>query len=274
MHPHPSPDRTDMLRLVIADDELAARRRLKRLLDAHRDYVIVGEFSDGQSAIDGIRHLRPDVALLDIQMPEQDGLEVAEAVSGPEGPAIVFVTAHDAYALRAFEVHAVDYLMKPIDAGRLEHTLERLHPRESAAQPYPDLARLTALIEDIRRSQHEDATPRRHLERLLVTVDGRSILVATAELDWIAASGNYVRLHRGQSAFMLRESLASIEQSLDPALFARVHRGAIVNISRIKEVQPWFSGAAVLILSTGQRLTLSRSYRKQFEARFGIHSED
>jgi two-component system LytT family response regulator len=266
-----------MLTIVIADDELAARRRLKRLLASETDVSVIGEFSDGTAAIDGIRQLRPDVALLDIQMPERDGLEVAREVGGPNAPAIVFVTAFDKYALRAFEVHAMDYLVKPVDPVRLHDTLVRLQSRPTDRRPGDDeLARLTRVIEEMRHATTAALSDdrKRPRDRLLVGVDGRSILVTATDIDWIEAAGNYVRLHRGASSMMMRESLASVEASLDRHLFARVHRGAIVNIARIKEVQPWFSGAAIVILTTGQRLTVSRSYRKQFEARFGIQSDD
>jgi two-component system LytT family response regulator len=262
-----------MLSIVIVDDELAARRRLKRILAAEPNVSIVGEFSDGASAIDGIRRLAPDVALLDIQMPERNGLEVAAAVSPTGGPAVVFVTAYDQYALRAFDVHAVDYLVKPIDAFRLRDTLTRIEHRTGNKDSRNALARLTRLIEELQPAQTRIAE-RRPLDRLLVTVDGSSFLLPTAEIDWIEASGNYIRVHRGTTAVMMRESLAAIEANLDPHQFARVHRSAIVNIARIREIQPWFSGAAILILANGQRLTVSRSHRKEFEARFGIDAVD
>jgi len=258
-----------MLRIVIADDEFAARRRLTRLMDGQAGVSIVGEFSDGAAAIDGIRRLKPDVAILDIEMPEHDGLAVAAAVADSDGPAIVFVTAFDHYALRAFDVHAVDYLLKPVNAVRLGATLDRLTPSAERVASRMDFARLVRMIEDLHRERESIGDRRRTRDRLLVTTVGRSVLVPTAEIDWIEAAGNYVRLHRGTSALMMRESLTSLEEHLDPNLFARVHRGAVVNIAKIREVQPWFSGAAVLILTSGQRLTVSRSYRKQFEARFG-----
>jgi two-component system LytT family response regulator len=260
-----------MLNIVIADDELAARRRIRRLLSTDATVSIIGEFSDGASAIEGIRRLAPDVALLDIQMPERDGLEVASAVSSAAGPAVVFITAFDHYALRAFDVHAVDYLVKPIDAARLHETLARIRSRASGARSADgELARLARLIEELRAGQSPPAKERRPLDRLLVSVNGSSVIVPAAEIDWIEAQGNYVRIHRGATALMMRESLSSVEANLDPHLFARVHRGAVVNVSRIKEVQPWFSGASILILLNGQRLTVSRSHRREFEARFGV----
>jgi two-component system LytT family response regulator len=264
-----------MLNIVIADDELAARRRIRRLLATDANVSIVGEFSDGASAIEGIRRLAPDVALLDIQMPERDGLEVAAAVSSPSGPVVVFITAFDQYALRAFDVHAVDYLVKPIDAARLHETLARIQSRASESRSTSgELARLSRLIEELRAGQSTATRERRPLDRLLVSVNGSSVVVPAAEIDWIEAQGNYVRIHRGSAALMMRESLTSIEENLDPHLFARVHRGAVVNVSRIKEVQPWFSGASILILLNGQRLTVSRSHRRGFEARFGVQSEE
>lgn len=265
-----------MLRIIIADDELAARRRIRRLLEAKPAYAIVGEFADGRSAIEGIDELAPDVALLDVQMPERDGIQVAAAVASDGGPAIIFATAFDQYALKAFDVHAVDYLMKPVDAERLYATLARIEARAKSDRPHTlEFAQLARMIQELRGAQGANADSRkRPRDRLLVSNEGRSVLVSAADIDWIEAAGNYVRLHRGNTAHMLRESLNSVEMNLDPNLFARVHRGAMVNISKIREVQPWFSGAAILILTTGQRLTVSRSYRKQFEARFGISTDD
>jgi two-component system LytT family response regulator len=257
---------SDALRIVIADDEPAARRRLTRLVEAEPNFTIVGEFADGRSAVDGIRHLRPDVALLDIQMPEYNGLEVAQMVSDSPAPAIVFVTAFDHYALQAFEVHAVDYLVKPIAADRLHKTLTRL--REKAIDPQRssvDFARLARMIEELGSKRREHASG-----RLLVAADGRSIVVPVEELDWIEASGNYVRLHRGSSTLTMRESLASIEAGLDAATFARIHRRAIVNITKVREIEPALSGSATVILVSGERLPVSRSHRASFEARFGI----
>jgi len=188
----------------------------------------------------------------------------------------VFVTAYDQYALRAFEVHAVDYLVKPVEASRLRDTLARIEDRRADPRATTrDLSRLTQLIEDIRTAQSSSSSAkRRPLDRLLVAVDGSSFLLPAAEIDWIEAAGNYVRIHRGANAVMMRESLSAIEASLDPRLFARIHRGAIVNIARVREIQPWFSGAAIMILSNGQRLTVSRSHRKAFEARFGIFESE
>ncbi len=261
-----------MMKVAIADDEVAARSRLRRLLKNEGELEVVGEYPDGDAALVGVRETRPDVLLLDIEMPGTDGLAVARELVDARDPIIVFVTAFDQYALRAFEVHAFDYLVKPIDAKRLHETFERI----AAQRHRHDPADLATLIAELRahRDGLERVAPRHYRERLLVSNNGRTTVVQVGDIDWIEAAGNYVRLHRGTTSVLLRESLAALEEALDPASFARIHRGVIVNLNRVKELQPWFSGSAVLILNSGQKLRLSRSYRRPFMVMFSGHDDE
>jgi two-component system, LytTR family, response regulator len=250
------------IRVLVADDEKAARTRLARLLGKTGDAQIVGECADGASAIAQVKALRPDVLFLDIEMPEGTGLDVARAVASKTGPAIVFVTAFDQYAVRAFEVHAADYLLKPIGEERLAMAWDRVrdHLRRGDAGAERVLAALNEL---------KSGTPPKYRERLLATRDGRSTVIAAVDVEWAEAAANYVKLHLAGSTHLVRESMSALESQLDPRRFVRVHRSAIVNVDLVREIQPWFSGDQVLILRSGAKVKLSRTYRKTFDERFG-----
>jgi two-component system LytT family response regulator len=243
------------IRALIVDDESFARKGLRTLLRDDEDITIVGEAPNGRRAVTAIRELRPSLVFLDVQMPELDGFGVIDEVGVDAMPATIFVTAYDQYALAAFEVHAVGYLLKPFDRDRFARTLQ--HAKRRLAQPAEQGLGPEALkMLDALRSQ------RRYTDRLLVNTDGRIIIVKTADLRWIEAADNYVRLHVGTgSGYLLHESLRALEERLDPAHFVRVHRSAIVNVDWIKEIQPWYAGALVVILQGGERLTVSRSFR-------------
>lgn len=250
------------LRVVVADDEPPARERLRELLAGVPDVQVVGEAPSGTAAVEAVRRLQPDLLLLDVQMPGLDGFGVLEALEPGELPAVVFVTAYDAYALRAFEVHALDYLLKPFDAERLGRALDRVRAAraaEAAAAPDPRLLELLSRLAERR-------TP---FERLLAKRGDTSVLLRCAELDWIEAAGNYLRLHVGREIFLVRETLSSLEGRLDPARFARVHRSIMVNLDRVREIHPAFHGDAVLRLADGTDVPLSRTYRDALEARLG-----
>jgi two-component system LytT family response regulator len=243
------------IRALIVDDESFARKGLRTLLRDDEDIAIVGEAPNGRRAVTAIRELRPSLVFLDVQMPELDGFGVIDEVGVDAMPATIFVTAYDQYALAAFEVHAVGYLLKPFDRDRFARTLQ--HAKKRLAQPAEQGLGPEALkMLDALRSQ------RRYTDRLLVNTDGRIIIVKTADLRWIEAADNYVRLHVGTgSGHLLHESMRALEERLDPAHFVRVHRSAIVNVDWIKEIQPWYAGALVVILQGGERLTVSRSFR-------------
>lgn len=256
------------LRVLIVDDEMLARQRLRRLVQAEPDAEVIGECVDGRAAVTAIRSQRPDVVLLDVQMPELDGFGVLHALQGEPTPRVVFVTAYDDYAVRAFDVHAVDYVLKPVDAERFRVAFDR------ARQSYAHAAaadRLGQLLETVRRvADAGGAGPApAYASRLLVKDDGRMFFVKVADVDWIEADRNYVRLHVGSTTHTLRDRISRLEETLDPRVFARIHRSTIVNLNRIQEMQQWFSGDYVVILQNGTRLRLSRHYREQVERQIG-----
>jgi two-component system, LytTR family, response regulator len=247
------------LRVLIVDDEELARQRLQRLLAREDDVEVVGEASDGVQAVESIRALAPDLVFLDVQMPEVDGFGVLERLRPQRPPAVVFVTAHDDYALRAFEVHAVDYLRKPFDAMRFKEAFARARDRLAGAEVEERARKLDALLAQV------EAQPPRSRERLMVRSDGRLYFVRIDDIDWIEAAGNYVKLHVGRDTHLMRETMAGIEKLLDPSRFLRIHRSAIVNLDRVREMQPWFSGEYTVILRDGTQLRLSRVYRDRLE---------
>jgi two-component system LytT family response regulator len=245
---------THNIRVLIVDDEPLARERLRTLLVDSADIEIIGECADGRSAVKSIRELKPDLVFLDVQMPEIDGFGVLHAIGAEHMPATIFVTAHDQYALKAFDVSAVDYLLKPFDRARFRKAL--LRAKTQVALP----GRFLTLL--------QNAQPA-HLERLVIKSAGHVLFLKTDEVDWIEAAGNYVRLHAARESHMLRETLTSLETRLDPRKFVRVHRSTVVNLERIKELHPLFHGDHVVILRDGSRLTLSRSYRENLERVLG-----
>jgi two-component system LytT family response regulator len=246
---------TTKIRALIVDDEPPARRRLRALLSAEPDVEVAGECGDGLQAVEQIRVLRPDVVFLDVQMPEAGGFDVVEAVGPHRMPAVVFVTAYDEFALRAFEVHALDYLLKPYDRERFAATLRHVRARLGG----PELApKLLSLLDGSR--------PRpAYLERIPVRSGSRIQLLPVAELDYLQADDNYVRLHASGRSHLVRETLGAMEARLDPDRFLRVHRSLIVNLSCITELEPLFSGEYVLTLRDGTRLTTGRSYRARLQ---------
>jgi two-component system, LytTR family, response regulator len=248
------------IRVVIVDDEAPARSKARRLLESHRDLELVGEATTGTQAVRLVREMGPDLLLLDVQMPPPDGLGVVRALQEAGGPVphVVFLTAHDTYAVQAFEVHAVDYLMKPFDAARFDRAMERAR---AALRTRPDEAeaRLVRLIEGLR-------SPEPYLDRLLVRAGQKSLLIRTADVDWVEAAQNYVNLHAGGTAYMVRGTLQELEARLDPRRFVRIHRSRIVNLDRVKELHPWSHGDVQIVLTDGTRLMLSRRYRDRLPA--------
>jgi two-component system LytT family response regulator len=230
------------------------------LLSNEQDVEIVAQCRDGEEAVTAIVDHEPDLVFLDVQMPQMNGFEVIEAVGGERMPLVIFVTAYDQHALRAFQVRALDYLLKPFDRERFNEALERAR-RQVEREETGDLGRrLLALVKDLRRDQ-----PR--AERLVVKSGGRLFFLRADEIDWVEAAGNYVRLHVGTTSHLLRETMNAIEGRLDPEKFFRIHRSRIVNMERIQELQPWLNGEYAVLLRTGTRLTLSRGYREKLQDR-------
>jgi two-component system LytT family response regulator len=247
-----------VIRALVVDDEPVARERIVGLLREQSDIELVGECSNGVETVAAIERLAPDLVFLDVQMPEMDGFEVVRALGAGRMPAVVFVTAYDEYAVRAFEVHAVDYLLKPFSSVRFEAMLA--HAREQLDRHRTDDSgrRLSALGPALWR----DTPP---LDRLLVRSSGRIHFVRTADIDWCEASGNYVRLHVGGESFLFRETMTGLESNLDPRHFVRIHRSTIVNVDRIQELQSSPAGESLVVLRSGAKLTLSRGYREPFQ---------
>lgn len=239
------------LKTLIVDDEAPARERLRRLLAGNELIELVGEAKDGVEAVEMIEETSPDMVLLDIQMPVLDGFGVVEALQEP--PAIIFVTAYDEYAIRAFEVNALDYLLKPFSQERLNKAIERAHEELSTGQEFAD--RIGPLLESLREEK-------RYAERIAVREPDRILVLDVEEIDWIEARQGQVVVHVGQEEHVLARTLASLEARLDPTLFFRAHRSVIVNLDRVKEIIPWFAGTHKLRLTTGAEVDLSRSRGK------------
>jgi two-component system LytT family response regulator len=253
------------LRVVVADDEPIGRQRLLRLLQAEPETEVLAACADGEEAVEAIREHAPDLVLLDIQMPHLDGFEVVAALGEAQQPAVIFVTAHDQYALRAFEVHAFDYLLKPVDQDRLREAMQRaVSPATRAAPPGSTTRRILTLLEELNARERG-----RGRDRLVVRTPERAFFLRTETVDWVEAAGKFVHLHVGRSVHALRESMSELEQELDSVRFLRISRSAIVNIDRIQEIQPWFQGDYVLILTDGTRLTSTRGYRENMRRLLG-----
>ncbi len=243
------------IQTLIVDDEKLAREKIVRILKAENDIDIVGESDCGSDAVEFINSNRPDLVFLDIQIPELNGFEVLEQVDSSKMPAVIFVTAFDEYAIRAFEVNALDYLLKPFDADRLKETLRRAREQIENVRKDNVNEQLMSLLSDLRAEKEKE-----YPERLVLKTSGRVYFVKTTEIDWIEAAGNYVKLHIGRQTHMLRETMNKIEQKLPPEKFLRIHRSRVINIDRIKELNPLFSGDYLVTLDDETELTLSRSY--------------
>jgi two-component system, LytTR family, response regulator len=250
------------LRVLVVDDEPLAREKIRGMADLDSEIRIVGECANGAEAIEAIQNLKPDLILLDVQMPEVGGFAVLEALKDESLPPVIFITAYDHYAVRAFEVHALDYLLKPFDRERFGAAMQRAKRQIRRESSNGLDARLLALLEQLRE-------PTRYSERLVVKTGGRVFFLNTDEIDWIEAEGNYVNIHTGKKSYLLRETISSLEAQLDPKEFVRIHRSAVVNINRIKELQPWSHGEYHVLLHDGTRLTLSRSYREKLQSALG-----
>ena len=268
--------------VLVADDEPLARRRLLRLLRAEPGVEVVAECKGGRSAVEQIRARNPDLVFLDIQMPDLDGFGVIAEVGPERMPSVVFVTAFDQYALRAFEVHALDYLLKPFEAERFHSALVRaranLSPQREAS--YPGEERLRRLLAEVlgtgqgREGETAAKSPSRFFERVAVKTDGATRILQIADVDWFETDGNYVRVHVGKSTYLIRSTANRLQEELDPRRFARIHRRFLVNIDRVVGLEPWFGGDAIVLLRDGSKLRLSRNYREGFLAlMLGDHSE-
>jgi two-component system, LytTR family, response regulator len=243
------------MRVLIADDERLARQRLLSLLEKEEDVQIVGECSDGAAAAEMLKSRPIDVAFLDIEMPGQSGLEAMGSNAQPMQPLVVFITAFEQYAVRAFEANAFDYLLKPYREDRLRNTLSRLRGH---------LALMNKQLSPAPKESHGA-----DVERIPIKSNGRIILLKTDDIDWIEAEHNYVRLHTRGVTHLIRETMSALEAKLNSKRFRRIHRSTIVNVERIREIQPWFRGDAIVLLDNGQKLTASRNFRDRLKEWLG-----
>ena len=249
------------VRTLIVDDEELARKRIRKLLSLDAGFEIVGESRDGREAIRAIGKLAPDLVFLDVQMPELGGFDVLAQIASEKRPVIIFVTAHDQFALKAFEAQALDYLLKPFDDERFAQSLQRVRTYLNGNDRGAIQERLARLVEGL-------SSPR-YLSRVAVKAAGRVLFLKAAEIDWIEAAGNYVNLHVGKDSYLLRSRMSELEKRFDPEQFFRIHRSTIVNLDRVKELQPLFKGEAVVVLKDGQQLAASRNGSQRLQALLG-----
>ncbi len=250
------------MRMLIVDDEPLAREKIRDLVKLDPELEIAGECTNGLEALAAIQELRPDLLLLDVQMPEVGGFTVLEALKDEVMPLVIFVTAYDQYAVRAFEFHALDYLLKPFDRERFEAAIGRAKAHVRREQNGSLDQRILALLEQLKAET-------KYIERLVVKAGGRVFFLETKEIDWIEAEGNYVNIHTPKKSFLLRETISNLEAQLDPKHFVRIHRSSIVRIDRIQELQTWSHGEYRVILYGGTELTLSRNYRDNLQSLLG-----
>jgi two-component system LytT family response regulator len=246
------------MRILIADDEPLARKRIKSLLADVPDAEVVAECANGRETVEAIRLHAPDVVFLDIQMPELDGFGVVQHAGQVPIPAIIFVTAFDEFAVRAFEVHALDYLLKPFDRDRFNRALQRARDHVARGQVAVTHAQIQALLADLKPVPPKE-------ERILIKSAGRAVLIPVSDIDWIESAGNYVTIRTAGQSHLLRDTMKSMEQRLDPRTFRRIHRNIIVNINRIKELHTMGKGEYVLKLRDGAKLTVSRRFRSNLD---------
>lgn len=259
---------SSLIRALIVDDEVLARSRIREILKKDSEIQLVGECSNGREALDAILEHAPHLVFLDVQMPEMDGFAVLGALPPERLPTVVFVTAFDQYALRAFEVHALDYILKPFDTERFNRTLR--HAKAQIRQVRGSVLN-QGLLDLLTELKEKPKT--KLLERLVIKTGGRVSFLKTAEIDWIESEGNYVRLHVGKETHLLRETLNQMEDRLDSDQFLRIHRSTMVNLDRVKELQPWFHGEYRVLLQDGTQLLLSRKYREKLRDLMGKETQ-
>lgn len=251
-----------LIRVLLVDDEPLARSMMQEMLLGDAQVEIVGESVNGREALEAIQAFRPDLVFLDVQMPELGGFEVLSKLQPGRIPYIIFVTAYDQYAVRAFEVNALDYLLKPFDQDRFNNSWQRARARIQQERNGGMDQRILALLEDLKAGN-------KYLERLVIKNGGRIYFLDINEIDWIEAEGNYVSVHCAKKSHLLRETISSLESQLDPKKFVRIHRSSIVRIASIRELQPWFHGEYRVNLESGTQLALSRNYRDKLQEALG-----
>lgn len=243
-----------MIRAFLVDDEPPARRKLRHLLSSEKDFTVVGEAGSGAEAVEALSRLQPDVAFLDIQLPDSTGFDVVESLESRDHLHIVFVTAYDDFALKAFEVHAIDYLLKPVQPSRFAQSLHRIR----GIIETPGATRLASRLDELLATLRLDPA---YARRLLIQENDRSFFLDVSRIDWIEAARNYACIHTGNQTHIVRSTLDSLSAKLDPAVFRRINRSEIVNVDHIREVRSWFHGDQKIVLKSGAELNWSRRYR-------------
>ncbi len=248
-----------MVRLVIADDERLARQKVRLLLESEPNVTVVAECQDGRQTVSAINCFHPDLLLLDIQMPDLDGFQVLREIPAPEMPVVIFTSAYDQYAIRAFEAHALDYLLKPFDQVRLHQAIERARLELLKAENREIAHKIRELLSHIKSGAVPVAPDSQ--DRLVIRAKGRVIFLDLEDIDWVEAAANYVRLNVGKESYLLRETISKTAERLNPDEFIRIHRSTIVNLRKIKELIPVNSGEYIVVLKNGKELSCSRGYR-------------
>lgn len=243
-----------MIRVVLVDDEPPARRKLRHLLSSETDFAVIGEAGSGSQAVEMLDRLQPDLTFLDIQLPDSTGFDILESLERRDAMQVVFVTAHDDFAVKAFEVHAIDYLLKPVEPSRFAQCLNRIRRSAEAGNTARLASRLNELVANLRSNPA-------YARRLLIQENGRSLFLEVKRIDWIEAARNYVCIHSSDRTYITRNTLDCLAGKLDPAVFRRINRSEIVNVDRIAEVRSWFHGDQKILLKTGAELKWSRRYR-------------
>lgn len=253
------------IRTLIVDDMPLARKRVRRYLVPDTEIEIIGECADGQEALNTIPQLKPDLIFLDVQMPGMSGFEILQNLSEKDIPAVIFVTAYDEFALQAFEVNALDYLLKPFIRERFYKALARAKAqiKQRTANPSDGEQQLQSFLKNLHPGPN-------HLKRLVVKSNGRVIFLLTGEIDWIESAGNYLSVQIGRESHLIRETLSQIEQKLDSGQFVRINRSVIINLDRVKEMHPLFSGDQEIILRSGKRFTMTRMYRDNLDSALNL----
>jgi two-component system LytT family response regulator len=245
-------------KVLIVDDEPLARDRIRDMLKGDREIRIVGEARNGREAVEAMTAHAPDLVFLDVQMPDMDGFEALKALRVKRMPLVIFVTAYDQHAVRAFDVHAIDYLMKPFDRKRFAKALDHAKDQMKRPADEADTGSIIRLLEELKVGT-------RYLERFAIKIGEKVLFVRVEEVDSIEAEGNYVRLNVGNASHLLRDTINSVESQIDPRSFVRIHRSTIINMNRVKELQAWTRGEYRVVLHSGASYKLSRGYREHFD---------
>jgi len=247
------------LRTLIVDDELLSRKKIRAFLQEYPEFQVLGECADGEQAVAEIRTHKPDLIFLDVQIPGRNGFEVLDDLEDECAPAVIFVTAFDKYAVRAFEVRALDYLLKPFNKARFAEALNRFHDRGERLSGADRKEELKAVLREIQRESRDS-------ERIVVKLGSRIIFLRKGSIEWVEAQGDYAKLHVGKETHMLRETMTALSERLDPNRFVRIHRSRIVNLDYVREIRPLWGGDCSLLMRDGTEVTMSRTYRTNLQA--------